>query len=308
MKPLHLTLRQLQLFVAIAQTGSTAAASSAVALSQSAVSAALNELERLLDTQLFDRVGKRLVLNENGQELLKQAYPLLDMAGQIEHAIKRQNKYLQSVKIGASTTIGNHVLPKLLQQMVADSTELLTWNTEIVIHNTADICQQIAQFHLDIGLIEGPCHDPQLQSFPWLEDEMLVVMSPSHPFAQLMLTGRLQPYQIVSELQKVTWLLREQGSGTRDTSDQMLLPVLGQYRNILELSSSVAIKQCALYGLGLACLSRWVVEEELAAQRLMVVANVFPVTIRTCSWVLHQNKHLHPALQTVLQQLGCKTD
>ena len=73
MKLPKLTLRQLHIFVAIAEQGSTTAASEAIALSQSAVSAALNELERLMDTQLFDRVGKRLVLNESGRILLQHA-------------------------------------------------------------------------------------------------------------------------------------------------------------------------------------------------------------------------------------------
>ena len=100
-------------------------------------------------------------------------------------------------------------------------------------------------------------------------------------------------------------MLREQGSGTRAVADQMLLPVLGQYANRLELSSSEAIKRCALVGLGIACLSRWVVDEELLAGRLVVVEQVFPATTRMCSWIYHQNKYLNPALMQVLQGLDC---
>ena len=180
-----LSLRQLHIFVAIAEQGATTAASEAIALSQSAVSAALHELERLMDTQLFDRVGKRLVLNESGRILLQHARPLLDMAKQIEASLDGNAKVLHSARLGASTTIGNYLLPKLLWQLAQDTADTAVWNTEINILNTADICQKIAQFELDIGLIEGPCADPMLQVHPWRSDEMLVVLSPSHPLASL---------------------------------------------------------------------------------------------------------------------------
>ena len=297
-----LSLRQLHIFVAIAEQGATTAASEAIALSQSAVSAALHELERLMDTQLFDRVGKRLVLNESGRILLQHARPLLDMAKQIEASLDGNAKVLHSVRLGASTTIGNYLLPKLLWQLAQDTADTAVWNTEINILNTADICQKIAQFELDIGLIEGPCSDPMLQVHPWRSDEMLVVLSPTHPLAGLVPE---QESVDVKHLQAATWLLREQGSGTRAISDQMLLPVLGQYANRLELSSSEAIKRCALVGLGVACLSRWVVEEELLTGRLVVLEHVFPVTTRMCSWVCHQNKFFNQALLQVLLGLDC---
>lgn len=83
-----------------------------------------------------------------------------------------------TARLGASTTIGNYLLPKLLWQLAQDTAE---WNTEINILNTADICQKIAQFELDIGLIEGHVRNPILQVHPWRSDEMLVVLSPSHP-------------------------------------------------------------------------------------------------------------------------------
>ena len=186
--------------------------------------------------------------------------------------------------------------------MAQNQPETLVWNTEVSILNTAEICQQVAQFELDIGLIEGPCLDPMLQVQPWRSDEMVVVVSPVHPVAAVLAQG-LQPD--AHSLQAATWLLREQGSGTRAVADQMLLPVLGQYANRLELSSSEAIKRCALVGLGIACLSRWVVDEELLAGRLVVVEQVFPATTRMCSWIYHQNKYLNPALMQVLQGLDC---
>ncbi|MBY0411659.1 MAG: LysR family transcriptional regulator [Burkholderiaceae bacterium] len=117
----RLTLRQLQIFVAVAQSGSTTAASTGIALSQSqsATSAAVNELERLLSLQLFDRTGKRLQLNDNGRALLPRALALLRGAQEVERVAHNATAQLQSLRIGASTTMGNHVLPVLLATFCA---------------------------------------------------------------------------------------------------------------------------------------------------------------------------------------------
>lgn len=302
MKSLHLTLRQLQIFVAIAQNGTTTAASDAISLSQSAVSAALNELERILETQLFDRVGKRLVLNENGIALLKQSYPLLDMAEQLEASMLTTEKYLHAVKVGASLTIGNYVLPKLLQQFTEDATDQAQWNTEIIIDETEKICHQVSQFELDIGLVEGPCRDTSLQVFPWQSDEVVVVASPEHPVCAHLDDN---PKKLLAMLRESTWLVREQGSCARAVGDNMVLPKLGKYKDVLELSSSEAVKQCALLGLGVACLSNWTVDADVEQGKLVRLDQVFGTQQRMFSWVCHQNKVFHPALQQVLDALGC---
>src|SRR6202012_5088869 len=113
---MRITLRQLAIFTAVADAGSTTAAAGRVALSQSATSAALNELEAVLEARLFDRIGTRLVLNDTGLGLLPQASPVLDRAAGIERefgpaAGERAAPAL--LRVGARTTIGNYLLPTL---------------------------------------------------------------------------------------------------------------------------------------------------------------------------------------------------
>ena len=111
---MHLTLRQLQIFLAVARTGSTTAAANAVSLSQSATSAALNELESQLAIKLFDRIGNKLVLNDSGRVLLPQAHQLLDAAANIEQQFDVGDALSATgLHIGASTTIGSYLLPTL---------------------------------------------------------------------------------------------------------------------------------------------------------------------------------------------------
>jgi len=112
---LRLTLRQLQIFVAVAAAGGTAAAARRIALSQPATSAAVNELEALLEVRLFDRVGGRLVLNEHGRTMLPEARLLLDAAQSIEGRFGRGGRvHAPHLRLAASTTIGNYLIPPLL--------------------------------------------------------------------------------------------------------------------------------------------------------------------------------------------------
>jgi DNA-binding transcriptional LysR family regulator len=295
--PLRLSLRQLQIFEAVARTGSTRAASEEIALSQSATSGALNELERLLGMQLFDRTGKRLLLNDNGRELLPRARALLDAARGLEGLGKAAGPQLQWLRIGASTTVGTQLVPRLLAAFYGGEPQAAPhWRSRVAIANTAEICAGVAAFELDIGLIEGPSHDPALDVHPWVRDEMVVVASPRLAEAG---PARLGP----RELREAVWLLREPGSGTREVTDQVLLPHVRSYRRSIELASSEAIKKAVTLGLGHAVLSRWVAADLLASGELREVRTVLPPITRQFYWVVHHEKGPSAALQRCLDVL-----
>lgn len=297
MEVLRLTLRQLQIFAAVAGSGSTTAASRAISLSQSATSSAVSELERLLALKLFDRAGKRLQLNDNGRALLPRALALLDGATAIEQLTRDGSLQLQRLRIGASTTIGSYVLPALLGRFLGSRPAIdgVEWKSSARIGNTAAICQAVAAFELDVGLIEGPCHQPSLRVSPWLRDNLLIVASPR---------ARLPARLSLRALRERVWLLRELGSGTREATDQLLLPRLRSYPRSIELASSEAIKHAAAAGLGIACLSAWVVDEMIAAGRLKRVATTLPPLARQCYVVLHRDKQPTAALAAFLDTLA----
>lgn len=296
MDVLRLSLRQLQIFVAVARSGSTSAAASDIALSQSATSAALLELERVLSLRLFDRSGKRLLLNANGRALLPRAEALLDRAAGIERMAQQTGGQLQSLRVGASTTIGSHVLPGLLSTFFGNEPRAAaSWRSSVEIGNTAEICARVAAFGLDIGLIEGPAHEPDLRVQPWVRDELVIVESARKPRRAAAVT--------VKELREEVWLLREAGSGTRETTDQALLPHLRVYRRSIELGSSEAMKGAAAAGLGVACLSRWVVSDWLAARHLREVRTTLPRMLRQWYWVIHREKDPSAMLQRLIEHL-----
>ncbi|MBW6134982.1 LysR family transcriptional regulator, partial [Pseudomonas aeruginosa] len=175
-----LSFRQLQIFCAVARCGSTTAAAESISLSQSATSAGLNELESQLSTRLFDRVGKRLQLNEVGRRFLPQALRLLDGVAQLEQQFAVSAAPQASLTVAASSTIGNYVLPRLLASFEREQPGV---RVNASIGNTGSAVQDVVTFAADIGLIEGPCHEPGLRVEPWLEDSLIVVAAPGHPLA-----------------------------------------------------------------------------------------------------------------------------
>jgi DNA-binding transcriptional LysR family regulator len=291
MSPLRLTLRQLQIFVAVAQHGSTGAAAMRIALSQSATSSAIKELEQALALQLFDRVGKRLLLNENGRALLPRAQALLDAAHGIERLGADDADLRQSLRIGASTTVGTYLLPQLLARFfgATDTLPSSHWRSAVRIGNTGAICDAVGAFELDVGLVEGPCHHPALCVQRWRQDRLVVVAAPRRSGGEGSVGLRA--------LRDAVWLVREPGSGTREVTDQVLLPALGSYRRCIELGSSEAIKQAAAEGLGLACLSRWVVRDLLDSGRLVALRTPLTGLVRHYHLVMHRDKQVTPVMR-----------
>ena len=265
---MRLTIRQLQIFLAVAQSGSTIAAADQVALSQSATSAALNELENLLDCRLFDRVGKRLILNDNGRLLLPQAAQVVDGTRMIEQQFLAPGMASGgSLQIGSSTTIGSYLLPSLIASYRQQHSEL---QVRVMIANTTDIVAAVVNFEVDVGLIEGPSHAVDLQVEPWIVDELLIVAAPQHTLAGV--DKKLG----VAQLRAAEWLLRESGSGTREAVEQALLPHLHYLQQSCEFGNSEAIKHATAAGLGISCLSHAVVADFLQSGRLVELKTSLP--------------------------------
>ncbi|MGA2189887.1 MAG: LysR family transcriptional regulator [Steroidobacteraceae bacterium] len=288
---MRITLRQLQIFRAIAVSGSTIAAAGSMPLSQSATSAALNELERVLGARLFDRVGKRLLLNDNGRALLPPALAVLDGAKSIEAAfVSGDPAFLVDLRLFASTTVGNYVLPRLLARFRA---EVPAAGLDVRIGNTLDAVTAVRDFSADLGLVEGPCHASDVVTVPWLEDELVIVAARAHPLAKAARRKRLSAEQ----LGRAHWLLREPGSGTREAVEHALLPHLRLGQPAMTLGSSEAIKNSVAAGMGVSCLSRSVVQDLVAAKRLTVLATELPRLSRRFTLIYHQRKVLSQSLR-----------
>jgi len=289
----RLTLRQLQAFVAVARAGSTMAAAREIALSQSATSASLNELEDLLGGRLFNRVGRRLVLNEHGRSMLPQARFLLDAARAMESDFGSSGRSpAPRLRIAASTTIGNWVLPPIIASYRREERDA---RVALEIGNTSQVAQAVARYEVDLGFIEGPTQEPHIHVQPWREEELVIVASPRHALARAARGARRKVP--LAALAGATWLLREPGSGTREIVERALQPQLHRLEPDIELGSSEAIVQAAAHGLGLACVSRHAAEDMLKLRRLVIVPTVLPPVRRTLYLVQHERRHVSPTLE-----------
>jgi DNA-binding transcriptional LysR family regulator len=284
---MRITLRQLAVFTAVADAGSTSAAGGRVALSQSATSAALNELEAVLEARLFDRVGTRLVLNDTGRGLLPQARAVLDGASGIERdfglgGAPGERAAPALLRVGASTTIGNYLLPTLVANWQRQRPGA---QVDVRIENTGAIAAAVARMEVDVGLIEGPCHEPDVVAQAWREEELAIVCAPSHP----LLGGAADPRLNVATLRQAPWLLREPGSGTREAVEQALQPHLHPLREGPGFGGTEAIKQAAVEGLGVTCLSVSAVQDLVALGRLVRVRTTLPRLTRRL-WLIHHRR------------------
>ncbi|MEO6408207.1 MAG: LysR family transcriptional regulator, partial [Burkholderiaceae bacterium] len=164
------TLRQLDAFLAVVRGGSTRAGAERIARSQSAASAAIAELESVLGVPVFDRVGRRLVLNENGTALLPKATLLLAHAAELQQLFTGSHRV--PLRVAASLTIGEFVLPGMVARWKEAHPES---PVQLAIGNTSEVIAAVVAYDADVGFIEGPQTHPDLTVLPWLSDEMAIV-------------------------------------------------------------------------------------------------------------------------------------
>ncbi|KEQ16570.1 LysR substrate-binding domain-containing protein [Endozoicomonas numazuensis] len=242
---MHITLRQLEIFKAVAQSGRVTAAAESLFISQPAASMALSELEKHLGP-LFDRhAGASMTLNDSGRALLPMAAELIDRAHEIETQFIEDSCYEQgTLKIHASSTIGNNLMPRILGDFFREFPHI---RAELAVDNTRSIQQRLLAMEIDLAVVEGSCLHPDIEVVPWREDELVIICHPDHPMA-----GKTVGLQALKEEE---WILREPGSGTRELFDEVLATRLCTPNVIMSLNRAEAVKQAVMEGLGIGCIS-----------------------------------------------------
>jgi DNA-binding transcriptional LysR family regulator len=293
---MRFSLRQAEIFATVARLGSVTQAAEALSLSQSAASTALAEFERLYDLRLFDRIGKSLRLNASGEQLLPKVVELLDRAAEVEDMLAGRAG-LGPLHIGATLTIGNYLATLIVAGLLQKHGEA---KIQLTVHNTATIIEQVAGYSLDIGLLEGTCHHPDLHVEPWVDDELVVFCPPNHPFAR---KRKLDLDALMAE----PWILREQGSGTRALFDQAT-DRLGLKPTVrLELEHTEAIKRAVESGLGLGCLSRLALREAFRRGSLVPLKTPELELRRRFQFVWHKDKYHTAAMREFLSACRAMT-
>lgn len=282
----------MEVFVAVARNENMSHAAEVLYLSQSACSMALSALENQLGGALFDRHGKRLILNERGRILLPKASNIIAQAEELQDLMAQDKaKALAGhLIVGASSTIGNYLLPKTIGHFLIDYP-----NAKITLRvaNTEQIIRQLLRFDIDVGMIEGRCNANEIKVLPWRKDELIIISSPQNPLCKKVKIT-------LSDLRDAKWILRESGSGTRERFEE----VMGSQINpFLELGHTEAIKQAVQAGLGISCLSRVTVSDALKSGELVELKTPFLKLTRDFYILLHKEKYQTAILNAFIKCL-----
>ena len=293
---MKITLRQLEVFAAVAAHGQVTRAAQAVALTQAAASMALADLEHQLGMPLFHRHGRQWQLTDGGREALALARDVLDRVDDIESIAAGQHASFD-LRLGASVTIGNHLVPGLLATLKRQHP---AGRIQVSRHNTEQVAARLRSFQIDLGMIEGPVHDASIRCLPWRHDELKVFVAPDHPLAH----QEAGP-EVLSAL---SWVVRERGSGTREHLDRALQDAGITPQIALELEQPEAVRQCVRLGLGAGCLSLLELHEAFQARVLAPVHTPTLALTRPLRLALHADKHLTRGIRAVLQACGVDAD
>ncbi len=254
------SFKQLELFVSLARTERVVETAKEYGMSQSAVSMSIRELEKELNEQLFERIGKKLVLNDRGHMLLSGCKSHLEGLKEL-YANFNASQLMGELRIAASVTVADYMMPTLLNSYLQSFEGL---HVRLESANTSDVIKRVKNGESDLGFIEGDSSDSMLESHILMKDELIVV-------------SRNRDYNIgdeyyIDQLLDKRWIMREEGSGTRSVFLNTIAPLDKELKVFMEFGSIEAIKNFLLKDDSyLSVLPRICVVNELKEQKLFEV-------------------------------------
>jgi DNA-binding transcriptional LysR family regulator len=286
--------RRLQVFHAVAKQMSFTKAAETLFMTQPAVTFQIKQLEERYNTRLFERGHGRVALTPAGQIVFDYAERILALSAELDTRLKEMTGRLSGpLLIGASSTIAEFMLPRVLGEFKSRYPDV---RARLFVANSGTVESRVGEHSIDVGLIEAPSHLPTLATEPCSEDELLVVVSPTHPLARL---KSVTPKQLLPH----SYISREEGSGTREFTDLYLRKAgvaEDELKAEMELGSPEALKGVVSAGAGFAILSELAVEKEKKLGDLVAVP-LQPRLVRTLSLVYPKEKFRSRLVSTFVE-------
>ncbi|MSN95619.1 LysR family transcriptional regulator [Campylobacter sp. FMV-PI01] len=244
-----MTIKQVEYFLKVCELKQISECSKFFGISQSAMSISIKNLENSLGGNLFDRRGKTLIINERGKSFAKAITPIYNKVLEIEKNMKDKNMF--EINIMSSQNIGNYLLPYILTNLLDSNQQNIQIKTDIA--NTSVILDKILNNECDLAVVEGEFRNKDLNLVKICDDELIVVTGDKTYLDRICNTN---------ELSSKEWIMRENGSGARDTFFKNL-PKSVDIKILLELTSTEAIKRCIMNKNYFACVPKISVKNEL---------------------------------------------
>ena len=267
----------LKTFVTLVEVKNFTKTAEMLLMSQPSVSLHIKKLEEEFQTKLFLRSPKFLKVTLTGEILYDRAKQMITIYEQTRQDIQEHDSSIKGeLKIGASFTIGEYILPSLLIDLQEEYPEL---ELQVIIGNTEEIVQAVRLYKVDIGLIEGQTNEKELSVHPFMQDELFIVSSNNHELAN-------KDDVEITDLHDQAWVTREVGSGTREYLNHVIRSNGLKIKSILTISSNQGIKETLIKnGSGLALLSRSVIERDVQNKILSIIQVKDESFNRTLSYV-----------------------
>ena len=285
---------ELKTFIAVVDFKNFTKAGNHLNLSQPTVSTHIKNLETFFGTTLINRSVKQknIFITEKGYILYKRAKEVLNLMDITYREISNNSTTVTgTLKIGASSTIGDYILPKFLSIFSEKYPDI---NVEIFTENTSAVCSDIRNFILDIGLIEGNLNDSNFNKGYFLKDKLILAL----PFESELTEDNF----LFSSLQNKKWIGREHGSGTRDYLDLFLSKYKILPKSIMVVGSNYAVKESVKNKLGISIISKFIANPALENNEISTIAldNTFT---RNFSYILPKDVSVSEAAQIFLREL-----
>ncbi|KGM45735.1 LysR family transcriptional regulator [Neobacillus niacini] len=248
--------QQLEVFIKVVEKENFSKAAEELHMTQPAVSQYIRLLEQSIGTRLLERNNKYVRLNKAGEIVFHHAKEISALYTKMQTLVDDlTNKAGGTIAIGASYTFGEYILPHIIAKM---KEQFPLIHPSIRIQNTKEIIDLVKKHQLDIGIIEGFYENAALHSKVVSKDKMVIVASPLHPLLSV------KREISISDLAEETWILREEGSGTREAAENLFRRYDFTPKNVMEFGSTQVIKESVEAGLGISLLSSWAIKKELA--------------------------------------------
>lgn len=286
-----MTLRHLRIFVIVADMASMTAAAKELYISQPTVSQAISELESFYGVRFFDRLSKRLYLTEKGKQLLNYSRHIIALSDEMEQSMKNPDQG-GIIKLGASLTIGTYLLPKLTRSF---TNQYSSMRIQAVIKNTQEIEELIMKNKIDFGLVEGVIHNRDIVGKPFIEDELIFICGRRHP-----LYGIKSIF--IHDLNGYDYIVREQGSGTRELFEKVMTDYDIKWNLVWECNGFDSIISSTEDGIGIAVISKHLVEKKLQSGELFHIQVENLRVKRKFSIIHHKNKFITDMVQSFFAQ------
>jgi DNA-binding transcriptional LysR family regulator len=284
-----MTFRYLEIFLCVCDTGNMTAAAKKLYIAQPSVSQAIMELEKYYGVKLFERLGKKLFITQAGQKLMAYARHIINLQAEMEKEMLEIKSH-PLIRVGASMTVGTCILSDIVADFYNNNPGV---RIASVVDNTKIIEEMLLEDKIDLALVEGAIHSPNLITRPFMDDELVLICSPEHQWAGLDYIER-------PAIMGAGFIVREEGSGTRELFETVMRENGVNWHPTWVCNNSETIKNAVTADMGIAVISQMSVKREVANKQLSMLRIKNINFKRQFVIVYHKNKFISAKMQAFL--------